>query len=109
MCLHLETNLPHVLSSDSRSAFMIDYIHCIHDFLEKHITFSSITCVWVGFASYSPLKVIIYAAIFQLPDIFLEFCTFFFTFISERSGMVVKTLFNFFFASSLIAFSLDYI
>ena len=64
MCLQIETNSSRGLSSDMGCAFMIP------SFSIKQVTFSSITCAWVGFASYRPLKVIIYAGIFQLPDIF---------------------------------------
>ena len=85
MCLHLETNSSSVLNSDSGSAFMIA------SFSVKHRSH------FLGFTNYRPLKVIIYAAIFQLPDIYREFCTFFFTFISIRSGMVVVRLLEFFF------------
>ena len=82
MCLHLETNSSHVLSSDPGSAFMIA------SFSVKHRShFGSTNCVWVGFASYRLLKVIMHAAIFQLPHIFPEFCTFSITFISKRSGI----------------------
>ena len=70
----------------------------------------SATYVWVGLASYRPLKVIIYAAIFQLSYIFWGFCPFFFTFISKRSRMVFITPFEFFFASTIIVwFSLTFL
>ena len=91
MYLYLETNSSRVLSSDLGSAFIIA------SFLVKQIAFSSTTCVWVGFAGHRPVKVIIYAAIFQLPYVFWEFCTLFFTFISKRGGKIVVTLFKFFF------------
>ena len=93
MCLHLGTNSSHVLCSDLGSAFMIFQLHIDH--------ISSITYLLVGFASYRPLKVIMHAAIFEVTDRFREFCTFFFTFVSNRIGMVVVMFFEFFFASTI--------
>ena len=93
MCLHLGTNSSHVLCSDLGSAFVIFQLHIDH--------ISSITYLLVGFASYRPFKVIMHAAIFQVTDRFREFCTFFFTFVSNRSGMVVVMFFEFFFASTI--------
>ena len=64
MYLYLETNSSRMLSSDLGSALTIA------SFSVKQIAFSSTTCVWVGFVGYRPVKVIIYAAIFQLPYVF---------------------------------------
>ena len=93
MCLHLGTNSSHVLCSDLGYAFIIFQLHIDH--------ISVTTYLLVGFASCRPLKIIMYAANFQVPDIFREFCTFFFTFVSNRSGMVVVMLFEVFFASTV--------
>ena len=93
MCMHLGTNSSHVLCIELGSAFMIFQLHTDH--------ISGTTYLLVGFPSYRPLKVIMYGAIFQVLNIFREFCTFFFTFISNRSGMVVVILFEFFFASTI--------
>ena len=102
MYLYLETNSSRMLSSDLGSALTIA------SFSVKQIAFSSTTCVWVGFVGYRPVKVIIYAAIFQLPYVFWEFCTLFFTFISKRGGKIVVTLFKFFFISTIMIFGLVY-
>ena len=87
MCLHLETNSYHVLSSDSGSAFMTT------SFSVKHVPRFLVPPVdgWTLKAIYH----IIYAVIFQLPDIFREFRNFF-TFIFKRSGMVVVKPLKFF-------------
>ena len=51
----------------------------------------------VVLTSHGTLKVIIYAAIFKLPDIFCELCTFSFTFIYTRSFKVVVLFYEAFF------------
>ena len=84
MCLHLDTKSSRVLSSNSGFAFMI-------------ASFSVKQRPNFLVSPYRPLKVIIYAAIFQLPDVYREFCTFFFTFISKRNGMIVVKLSEIFF------------
>ena len=60
MCLHLETNSSCMLSSDSGSAFMIAISSV------KHRSHFLAPPVYGGFTNNRPLKVIIYAAIFQL-------------------------------------------
>ena len=73
-------------------------MHCIYIYIYTYIKY----------IKYDN-AVIIYAIISQLPDIFWEFRSFFSIYISKRCCMVVVTLFDVFFASTIKIFNFVYI
>ena len=86
MCLYLETNSSCMLSSDSGCAFMIAISSV------KHRSHFLAPPVYGGFTNNRPLKIIIYAAIFNSQIYFDSSVLFLLNFISRRSGMVAATL-----------------
>ena len=95
-CLHLETNSSRVLTSDSRSNFMID------SFSVKHRSYFLVPSLYRWALQAKTTN-------FSTPRYILRIFLLFLTFIFKISRMVVVTRFKSFLASTITIFSFVYI
>lgn len=100
MSLHLEMNSLRLFSVNEGPVLPVTSLS-----VKQKITFSCATNILSGLRSYFGANLNFYLFVFQVSDAFQQFRAIFFTFIFERSCVVITALFKIFFKSSVIIVS----